>query len=112
MTTAAIESTRSRLSLKIDGPVARVELCSPPLNVIDIPMMEELGQILADLEAQTDVSVIRIGGQGRSFSAGVEVAAHTPEKVEAMLAKFHGVIRALVATRKVTIAAVHGHCLG
>ena len=29
-----------------------------------------------------------------------------------MLAKFHGVIRALIATKKVTIAAVHGHCLG
>jgi cyclohexa-1,5-dienecarbonyl-CoA hydratase len=29
-----------------------------------------------------------------------------------MLTKFHAVIRALVATKKVTIAAVHGHCLG
>jgi len=112
MTTAAIESKLSRLSLKIDGSVARIELCHPPLNVIDIPMMDELGQILAELEAQTGVSVIRIGGQGRSFSAGVDVAAHTREKVEEMLAKFHGVIRALVATKKVTVAAVHGHCLG
>ena len=29
-----------------------------------------------------------------------------------MLAKFHGVIRALVGSRKVSIAAVHGNCLG
>ena len=29
-----------------------------------------------------------------------------------MLAKFHAVVRALVGTKKVTIAAVHGHCLG
>jgi cyclohexa-1,5-dienecarbonyl-CoA hydratase len=29
-----------------------------------------------------------------------------------MLAKFHAVIRALISTRKVTIAAVRGHCLG
>ena len=28
------------------------------------------------------------------------------------MTKFHAVIRALVATKKVTIAAVHGHCLG
>jgi cyclohexa-1,5-dienecarbonyl-CoA hydratase len=42
----------------------------------------------------------------------VDVAAHTPDKVEEMLMKFHAVIRALVATKKVTIAAVHGHCLG
>ncbi len=29
-----------------------------------------------------------------------------------MLARFHAVIRALVATKKITIAAVRGHCLG
>jgi cyclohexa-1,5-dienecarbonyl-CoA hydratase len=29
-----------------------------------------------------------------------------------MLVKFHGVIRSLVASKKVTIAAVRGHCLG
>ena len=29
-----------------------------------------------------------------------------------MLAKFHAVIRALVASKKVTVASVHGHCLG
>jgi enoyl-CoA hydratase/carnithine racemase len=40
------------------------------------------------------------------------VAAHTPGKVEEMLAKFHCVIRALEATKKVTLAAVHGYCLG
>ena len=58
------------------------------------------------------MSVIVLSGEGKAFSAGVDVAAHTPDKVEEMLAKFHAVIRALVATKKVTIAAVHGHCLG
>ena len=43
---------------------------------------------------------------------GVDVAAHTPEKVEEMLLKFHAVIRMLVASKKITIAAVHGYCLG
>jgi cyclohexa-1,5-dienecarbonyl-CoA hydratase len=42
----------------------------------------------------------------------VNVGAHTPEKVETMLLKFHSVIRALIASKKVTVAAVHGHCLG
>jgi cyclohexa-1,5-dienecarbonyl-CoA hydratase len=56
--------------------------------------------------------VIVVSGAGKAFSAGVDVAAHTPDKVEEMLTKFHDVIRALVATKKVTIAAVHGHCLG
>ena len=53
-----------------------------------------------------------LSGAGKAFSVGVDVAAHTPDKVEGMLAKFHAVIRALVGSKKVTIAAVHGHCLG
>jgi cyclohexa-1,5-dienecarbonyl-CoA hydratase len=75
-------------------------------------MMEELAQVLSEIEFRQDIAVIVFRGEGKSFSAGVDVAAHTPDKVEEMLAKFHGVIRALVATKKVTIAAVHGHCLG
>lgn len=75
-------------------------------------MMEELAQTLAEIESRPDISVIVINGEGKAFSAGVDVAAHTPDKVDTMLQKFHAVIRALVASRKVTIAAVHGHCLG
>jgi cyclohexa-1,5-dienecarbonyl-CoA hydratase len=101
-----------RISIDIAAPVAHIALTNPPLNVIDIPMMEELGQALAEIEGQPGVSAILVTGDGKAFSAGVDVGAHTPEKVEKMLQKFHGVIRALVATKKVTVAAVHGHCLG
>jgi cyclohexa-1,5-dienecarbonyl-CoA hydratase len=80
--------------------------------VIDIPMMDELADALTEIEARIEISVLIIRGSQRAFSGGVDVAAHTPDKVEEMLAKFHGVIRTLVATEKVTIAAVHGHCLG
>src|SRR6202166_2843859 len=100
------------LVFEADPPVARISLRHPPLNVVDIPMMEELAQCLGEIEARPDVSVIVISGEGKAFSAGVDVAAHTPDKVEEMLTKFHAVIRALVATKKVTIAAVRGHCLG
>ena len=64
------------------------------------------------LRRANDVSTLVLSGAGKSFSVGVDVAAHTPDKVASMLAKFHAVIRALVGTKKVTIATVHGHCLG
>jgi len=101
-----------RVAMEIASPVARIALRHPPLNVIDVLMMEELAQALAEIEGRTDVSAIVLSGEGQSFSAGVDVGAHTPDRVEAMLAKFHAVIRALVASSKVTIAAVRGHCLG
>ena len=75
-------------------------------------MMDDLAAVLAELEQSTSVTTVVLSGAGKSFSAGVDVAAHTPDKVESMLSKFHGVIRALVSSRKITVAAVHGHCLG
>ena len=101
-----------RLTIDLDPPVARISLQNPPLNIIDIRMMEELSASLSQIESRSDVSTIILAGAGKAFSAGVDVAAHTPDKVEEMLVKFHAAIRALVATKKVTIAAVHGHCLG
>jgi cyclohexa-1,5-dienecarbonyl-CoA hydratase len=101
-----------RIALDLRPPVARIVLQNPPLNVIDIPMMEELAQALAEIEANPEVSIVILSGSPNAFSVGVDVAAHTPDKVEQMLAKFHSVIRALVSSKKVSIASVHGHCLG
>jgi cyclohexa-1,5-dienecarbonyl-CoA hydratase len=112
MSLTTTESKLAHLDVDTGTPVARLVLRNPPLNVIDISMMEELAQALTEIEARPDISTIVFSGDGKAFSAGVDVAAHTPDKVEAMLSKFHGVIRAVVASRKVTIAAVHGHCLG
>ncbi len=106
------ETAGSRTSLNLSPPLARISLQNPPLNVIDFPMMEELVLALSETEARPDISAIVISGEGKAFSAGVDVAAHTPDKVAEMLTKFHTVIRSLVTSKKVTIAAVRGHCLG
>jgi cyclohexa-1,5-dienecarbonyl-CoA hydratase len=101
-----------RLVLDVDGCAAHITLRNPPLNVIDIPTMDELSAALTEVESKPEISVVVFRGEGNCFSAGVDVAAHTPDKVAAMLEKFHRVIRSLVGTRKVTVASVHGHCLG
>jgi len=108
----ATETTLRRIALDIQPPLARIRLQNPPLNVIDIPMMDELSQALAEIEARPEIIVFIFSGSQKAFSVGVDVTAHTPDKVERMLTKFHAVIRAIVASKKVSIAAVHGHCLG
>ncbi len=107
-----VESKLARLAVDISPPAAQVILRHAPLNVIDVPMMDELLEAIAEIETRSDVSLVVLSGEGKSFSAGVDVAAHTPDRVEEMLGKFHKVIRALVASRKVTLAAVQGNCLG
>lgn len=75
-------------------------------------MMEELSAALANVDARPSISTIRFGGSEKAFSGGVDVSAHLPDKIQEMLAKFHAVVKTLVASRKVTIAAVRGYCLG
>lgn len=102
----------NRIALDIHGPVARISLTHPPLNVIDFQMMDELLAALQQLEQRREISVVIIRGGERAFSAGVDVAVHTPELVQTMLQKFHGVILALTKFQKITIAEVRGACLG
>jgi len=107
-----IPTAASRLTVSVTACVARLTLLNPPLNVIDIRLMEELAHSLSALESRADVSVIVLSGEGKAFSAGVDVAAHPPDRVEEMLTKFHAVIRVLLTTKKITFAKVQGHCLG
>lgn len=109
MTTAI---TQKRLTVEASGNLAHITLAHPPLNVIDFQMMDELLDGINSLEGHPEVSAVILSGGERSFSGGVDVAIHTPDKVEAMLQKFHSVVLALAKCRKITIAEVHGVCLG
>ena len=101
-----------RLEIDIAPPVARVRLVNPSLNVIDLSLARSLKTILSDIDSRPDLSIIVFEGDSRAFSAGVDIKAHLPEQIHDMLTSFHAVIRAIVASRKITIAAVQGTCLG
>jgi len=109
---ATVVSSFNRITLALEAPVAGITLSNSPLNVIDIAMMDELASVFAEVESDPAISAVIIRGEEKCFSAGVDVAAHAPDKVSSMLEKFHRVIRGVVSSKKVTIAAVHGSCLG
>ena len=112
MMTLVSKSAFNRITVDLGTSVVRITLNHPPLNVIDLEMMGELLAALEQIEAIANVSTIVFAGSERAFSSGVDIAAHAPQDVRNMLAAFHGVIRAVVATRKLTIASVQRHCLG
>ncbi len=105
-------TSHTRIAVELRPPVARMTLNNPPLNVIDIPMMEELRAALEQIEARPEISVIVLAGSERAFSSGVNIPDHTPDKVRGMLADFHSVIRSIVGSSKLTVASVRRHCLG
>jgi cyclohexa-1,5-dienecarbonyl-CoA hydratase len=102
----------ARIRCDLQPPAANITLRNPPINVIDIPMMEELSAAIATVEAHLEISTLVMRGSEKTFSAGVDVAAHTRDKVAEMLTRFHAIFRALVTSKKVLVAEVRGHCLG
>ncbi|HYO13633.1 MAG TPA: enoyl-CoA hydratase/isomerase family protein [Thermoanaerobaculia bacterium] len=96
-----------------DGRVATITLNRPPLNILDIPMIARLGEVVAELADDASLQLVVLRGvEDSAFSAGVAVQDHTPDKVREMLLSLHGTIRRLRDLDAITVAAVHGHCLG
>jgi len=106
-----VTNDRETIQLRLDHRTAWITLARPPLNILDIPMMEELEAALARALPKCDFVVFQ-GAGPKGFSAGAEIADHAPERVEKMLSVFHGVFRRLAEADCVKIAAVHGYCLG
>ncbi len=89
----------------------------PPLNILNIAMLRELHSALDALSAAAQETTLRVlvlqaESTLRVFSAGVDVADHTPDKVGEMIPLFDGVCAALAGFPAPTLAAVHGHALG
>jgi len=102
----------TRIAVEFRPPAARITLNHPPLNVIDVHMMEELRSALEQIETRPEISVTVFAGSERAFSSGVEIAEHAPDKIRQTLIAFHSVIRSVLASKKLTIASVRRHCLG
>jgi len=104
-------SADNTIHLHSDGRTAWITLDRPPLNVLDIAMMNAMSRAVESAVERCDFLVFQ-GAGPKGFSAGAEVRDHTPEHVAEMLAAFHGVFRRLARADCLTIAAVHGYCLG
>ena len=93
--------------------VFSITLNAPPLNIMDLAMIEELRTALQKAEAIPEVQVIVFRGSGpRGFSAGVSVQDHTPDRLGNVLPRFDDLFCLLAGTEKITLAAAHGFCFG
>ena len=102
----------STITVEKNNNIARVVMNKPPLNVLDIAMMEELDAALKSLKGDHASKVVVIAAQGKAFSAGVDIADHTPDKVERMIHVFHGIFHTMWSLEQPIVAAVQGAALG
>lgn len=104
------------LVLTRESPASRaatITFGQPPLNILDLDLLARLDARLVELGEEAGLQVVLVRGSGeKSFSAGVSVQDHTPDKVDRMLLSFHGAIAKLRDLEALTVALVDGHCLG
>lgn len=104
--------TTAHVRVERHGRVTRVTLDRPPLNILDIPLLEELDVALGDAAADGNTGVLVLTGAGRAFCAGVDVADHMGDRMGRMLDGFHRVIERLLSFEAPVVAAVNGAALG
>ena len=100
------------LKLEVAEGIATITMNRPPLNILHSAMMGEFNAVLETVLTREDLAAIVIRATGKAYSAGVDIAEHTPDKVRDMIQEFHGIFRKLALTDVLTIAAVQGAALG
>ena len=88
-----------------DG-LARVSIHLPPVNVLSVAYLNELGWAV---ESSRAARVIVLSGLPRAFSAGVEIAEHAPEPetIEKMLQAMRRVLTALIESPALKFESFH-----
>jgi cyclohexa-1,5-dienecarbonyl-CoA hydratase len=89
-----------------------ITLNRPPLNVLNMAMMEEISQALRSWQGLRDLKILLFKARGKCFSAGVDVGEHIGDNAPAMIEIFHRMFRLMDDMGVTTMASVYGSCLG
>lgn len=105
------------IAFRIDGPIAGISLNRPDkLNAISTAMVSELHSALDRAEAEAQVRVITLQGNGRAFCSGFDLSELRTDasagQMRAVLEQDFRIIMRFWNSSKPTLAAVHGYALG
>jgi cyclohexa-1,5-dienecarbonyl-CoA hydratase len=100
-----------KITFSADANAYRITLSDPPLNILDVAMLDELRDAIARVAHDRHALIIDAQGE-KAFSAGASVQDHLGDRVATMLGHFHDCFRMLAKLDVVTIALVRGAALG
>ena len=84
----------------------------PPVNVLNIAMMEEINGVLKSWVGKKDLKVVLFNAKGKCFSAGVDVGEHMGDLAPKMIEAFHRIFRLMDKLGCLTVSSVFSSCLG
>jgi len=117
-------SENSALKIEKEGHIAWLILNRPEKrNTMTHAFFNELRETLPKLDADPDVRVVVIKGEGKSFTAGLDLkeaggdlftakAADARENLRRWIMQAQESMTVIEKCHKPVIAAVHGHCIG
>ncbi|GAB3378888.1 crotonase/enoyl-CoA hydratase family protein [Spongiibacter taiwanensis] len=117
------------MALRMEGHVAWLALNRPDkANALNPTMWREMQEAFEWLDAEPQVRVVVLCGEGKHFCAGIDLAmfaellpenpdselddARVAERFRQIVLRLQGNITAIERCRKPVIAAIHGSCIG
>ena len=115
----ALSLPSEKMQARVEGPVGWLVFDNPARrNAVSLDMWEAMATALTAFEADPDVRVIVLRGEGgRAFVAGADISQFeqqrsSPESIAAYDAVSERASRALANAVKPTIAMIEGFCIG
>ncbi|WP_374404595.1 crotonase/enoyl-CoA hydratase family protein [Niveibacterium sp.] len=122
-----IPNNLQTLALSLNSGVARITLNRPDkLNALNDEMWRELREAFTWADRTAAVRVVILGGNGRAFSTGIDLAmlaglrerirhadlARSQELLRALILDLQDCVSSIERCRKPVVAAIHGPCIG
>ena len=100
------------VDLTFEGSVATLTLKRPPLNVMNIDMMEQMNAALLELRGRKGLKVLLVRGSAQAFSAGIDISEHTRDRVGRLIQVFHRIFETIRLLDVIAVAGVEGVAYG
>jgi 2-oxoglutaroyl-CoA hydrolase len=94
-----------------DGQVAHLTLSNGTYNIVTFETRRRMQELFAELDADPDVRVVVIRGEGKHFTSGGDIAGFMEVEPFGLTDLGHD-ITAAARSPKPVIAAVDGYCFG
>ena len=100
------------IEVRVENGLGTITLNRPPVNILNIAMMEEINGVLGSWQGEKDLKLVLFDALGKCFSAGVDVGEHMGDMAPKMIDAFHRMFRLMDRLGIPTMASVYGSCLG
>src|ERR1700759_4429607 len=106
------------LHVAVDGGICRATIDNPPINLLDVPLIGEIGRLTQELAADDSVRVVIVESADPEFfiaHADVELIMGLPTDDTSLhdeMSPFHAMTERFRTLPQATIAVIEGICRG